>query len=144
MRTTSIQASRKTKHTPVGEIPAKWSVQRIGDFATVGQGRTSSPEHHGRGDGRWPWAKIADMQAPRQRRVAHTMVGTAWTTKSLRSLASGSGLAGIETRIVWAYMARPSCRVATDPDRQARAKRYWVAFPADPLGREATLTRPAA
>lgn len=61
MKPTDLNASRKTKKTPIGDIPVDWAVVKVGDLASVKQGCTFSRNHQGKRSGKWLWAKVGDL-----------------------------------------------------------------------------------
>jgi type I restriction enzyme S subunit len=60
MNTPSLQASRKTKKTQVGDIPVDWEVCKLGRLVSIQSG--ASPSLHAlKSDGLYPFVKVEDL-----------------------------------------------------------------------------------
>jgi len=57
----SLNASRKTKHTPAGEIPVDWGCVKLGSLSKVFSGGTPSRKNPDFWNGQIPWIKTGQI-----------------------------------------------------------------------------------
>lgn len=76
----SLNASKKTKHTPAGEIPVDWAWAALGKVSTIKSGGTPSRKNPKFWGGNIPWVKTGE-------------IGNRWIT-STSEMISEQGLAG--------------------------------------------------
>ena len=59
----SLNASKKTKHTPAGEIPVDWAFHEMGELASIRSGGTPSKANAKYWDGNVPWLSAKDQKS---------------------------------------------------------------------------------
>lgn len=74
MKSLSLNASRKMKNTPVGEIPVEWEVGKLGIYANIARGRFShrprnEPRFYG---GKTPFVQTGDVSNAHTRICSYT------------------------------------------------------------------------
>jgi len=61
MKASALNASKKTKSTPAGEVPGDWGAARLGDLSIIKSGGTPERNVPDYWNGGIPWVKTGEI-----------------------------------------------------------------------------------